>query len=647
VIAVSIPLSIFAALALMKWLPSTMHEVLLPVADGSPFFSFLLRLAPKELTLNIMTLSGLTVAVGRVVDDSIVVLENIFRQIQLGNMTKREAILTGTRDVSVAIFAATGITVVVFLPLGLTGGLIGEFFLPFGLAVTYALLASFVVAITVIPVLVEMFVTEEEAHEEPEGGIQHFYVGVLQWVLSSTGSKFVVVVLAIASAAVGALLFGTRPQAFIPEFGDPQISVAIELPAGTSILETDEISRQAEDIIRETVDEEQLETVSTIVGGGGLSLASLTGGNSISENRATITIGVESSEELDANTLAIRQALEAVFGNEIVTISKATLTSQGGFGGFELVMSGNDQSQLFALEPCIVEILNKVEGIANVSSNLAQTGLGGGKCVEGGAATSTESTDSEASGSAVYLRINQQPALNFTGQVETEDTINLAGRAIKAIEERLDLPEGVTIGQGYNSQFQQEGFSGIFVAMGIAIVIVVLILIVVFGSPVYWFAVIFSIAVAPVGAAIALTVTSLTLGISALIGLLMLLGLVVTNAVVLIDRVSSNRHERKMPVKEALLEAGGRRLRPILMTALATIFALMPLALGLSEGALIAEELGTVVIGGLLSSTLLTLVVVPAVYSLTSPLHNFFIRRDRATADAPSQPTDTDEKLKA
>jgi HAE1 family hydrophobic/amphiphilic exporter-1 len=185
----------------------------------------------------------------------------------------------------------------------------------------------------------------------------------------------------------------------------------------------------------------------------------------------------------------------------------------------------------------------------------------------------------------------------------------------------LSLPEGVEITQGYNSEFQQEGFSGIFVAMGIALVIVVVILVVVFGSPVYWFAVIFSIIVAPVGASIALTLADRTLGISALIGLLMLLGLVVTNAVVLIDRVSSNRRERSMNLYDALVEAGGRRLRPILMTALATIIALTPLALGLSEGAIIAEELGTVVIGGLISSTLLTLIVVPVVYYLITPLH--------------------------
>jgi multidrug efflux pump subunit AcrB len=630
VIAVSIPLSIFAALALMKWLPGSLHGILEPVADDSPIFGFLIRLAPKDLTLNIMTLSGLTVAVGRVVDDSIVVLENIFRQMQVSHLSKREAILTGTRDVSVAIFSATGITVVVFLPLGLTGGLIGEFFLPFGLAVTYALLTSFVVAITVIPVLVELFITSEEAHEEEEGGMQHFYVSVLKGALATPASRWGVIALAIVSTAIGGVLFASRPQAFIPDFGDPQISVAIGLPQGTTIIQTNETVLEAEAIVREVIPAEDLKTISTIVGGGGLSLASLTGGGgSVSENRSQITISIQDSEKLEDYTKELREAIVTKFGKEVASVSKATFTSQGGFGGFELVMSGDDQAVLADYEDCIIKILNTVEGVVNVTSNLSQTGLSGKPC--DGAETTAETSSTSNAGSGVFVRINGRPALNFTGQVETEDTINLANRAIEAINSQLDLPEGVEIGQGYNSEFQQEGFSGIFVAMGIAIVIVVLILILVFGSPVYWFAVIFSILVAPVGAAFALTVTNSTLGISALIGLLMLLGLVVTNAVVLIDRVSSNRHERGMNVYDALVEAGGRRLRPILMTALATIFALMPLALGLSEGAIIAEQLGIVVIGGLLSSTLLTLVAVPAMYYITTPLHNFFVRKDRAT----------------
>jgi HAE1 family hydrophobic/amphiphilic exporter-1 len=157
--------------------------------------------------------------------------------------------------------------------------------------------------------------------------------------------------------------------------------------------------------------------------------------------------------------------------------------------------------------------------------------------------------------------------------------------------------------------------------MVIAITIVILILIITFRSVVHWLDIILSIVVAPMGAAVLLTLTDRVLGISALIGLLMLIGIVVTNAVVLIDRVQSNQRERGMNTHDALIEAGNRRLRPILMTALATIFALVPLAVGLSHGAIIASELGTVVIGGLFSSTLLTLIVVPVAYKMLDPLH--------------------------
>ena len=212
----------------------------------------------------------------------------------------------------------------------------------------------------------------------------------------------------------------------------------------------------------------------------------------------------------------------------------------------------------------------------------------------------------------------------FTGELETNNTIGVTNEAKQAIQDYLDqngYGDIVTVSEGFESRQQTEGFTGLGIAMGIAIGLVILILIVTFGSLVHWLDIILSIMVAPVGAAILLTLTNRVLGISAMIGLLMLIGIVVTNAVVLIDRVQSNRRERGMELREALLEAGERRLRPILMTALATIGALIPLAVGLSEGAIIASELGTVVIGGLFSSTLLTLIVVPVAYRLLDPLH--------------------------
>jgi multidrug efflux pump subunit AcrB len=611
VTTVSIPLSILAALAIMNWLIPAVHNLLAPAAESSSIVAFILRLFPASLTLNLMTLSGMTVAIGRVVDDSIVVLENIFREMQTGK-SKREAILSGTRDVSVAIFSATVVTVVVFLPLGLTGGLISEFFLPFGLTVTYALLASFVVAITVVPALAYMFVNEQDvAHEESAGPIAgqvaKVYQPILNWALANSRNRFIVLGIAALSLVLSGILFGTRPFAFLPDFGEPQIAVNVNLPPGTKIIETNELVNQMEQAIRDTFPPDELGTVRANVGGGGLSLEALLGTSGVSENVAQITVGLQSQENIDERAQELRAQAETIFGADNVTVSAASL-SDGGFGGFELVVSG-PQEDLEALDSTIVATLANVEGLANVSSNLSQVAAAGGG----------------DSGPTTYLRINLQSALSYRGELETEDTIGTTQVAKSAVE-ALDLPAGVTVSEGFQTQTQTQGFQGILTAMLIAIGIVILVLIVTFGSLVHWLDIILSIIVAPVGAAIALTIANESLGISAMIGMLMLIGIVVTNAVVLIDRVQQNRHERGLGIDESLKEAGVRRLRPILMTTIATIIALIPLAVGLSEGAIIAAQLGMVVIGGITSSMLLTLIVVPVAYRLLDPLNQRIAR---------------------
>lgn len=607
VAGVSIPLSVLMALALMRWIPPAVHELLAPAAEGSPLLTFLLRLFPSALTINIMTLSGLTVAIGRVVDDSIVVLENIFRHVQEGE-DKRKAIIEGTRDVSVAIFAATVITVVVFLPLGLTGGIIGEFFLPFGLAVTYSLLASFVVAITVVPVMAWLMLDRSEIASESEGFLERLYVPSLRWALSTPLSRAIVLLAAFGSLVIGGALFASRPQAFLPSFGEPQISVSVNLPSGTSILETNRLVEELEAFVETELPQDEIKAVQVIIGSSGFNFQNLLLGNSqVNQNVASVTIGVEDPGQLDALTAEVRAAAESIFGPEHVTVSAASLSEQG-FGGFALVLSG-PQADLEAVNARVIETLNTVPGLTNVSSNIG--GLTG---------------NTGDNGPVTYIRIDRQSAVRFTGELETNNTLGVTAAAKEAVASIPDLPPTITISEGFESRLQTEGFANLFVAMGIAIAIVVVILMITFGSVVHWLDIILSIVVAPVGAAIALTLTDRVLGISAMIGLLMLIGIVVTNAVVLIDRVQTNRRERGMDVQEALMEAGQRRLRPILMTALATIGALSPLAVGLSKGAIIASELGTVVIGGLFSSTLLTLIVVPVAYMLLSPVHKAVMR---------------------
>ncbi|MHB8626592.1 MAG: efflux RND transporter permease subunit [Aggregatilineales bacterium] len=607
VTAVSIPTSVAIAFVLMYELPRRVHPLLAQLPDGA-ITTVLLRLFPANITLNIMTLSGLTVAIGRVVDDSIVVLENIYRQVQTG-VPAKEAVLRGTRDVSLAIFAATVTTVVVFLPIGLSGGIIGEVFLPFGLAVTYALAASFVVAITIVPLLAYWFVKQPKVVEEKEGRLQAAYHRVIVWALDH---RWGVLGLAALSLVIGMVLFATRPTTFLPAFGQPQITASVSMPPGTPLAQTDVYTQQFESYLHTLIGsgDKGIDKYQTTVGSSGGFASFVSSG--VSGNSAQISIAPTSqdADTLAALTLQIRAKAESIFGKSNVKVSKATLTDQG-FGGFALVISGSE-AELKQVNDSVIKALDAVPGLINVTSTLSQV----------------------AGAGTTYLRVAGQPAVQFSAELETQDTLGVTAKAIAAIKAMPGLPKDLNVGEGFQSQQQTQGFSQTFGSLGLAILIVYLVMVFTFGSPVHPFTILFSLPLAVVGAAAALAITNRVLGISALIGLLMLVGIVVTNAIVLVDRVQANRKERHLPVREALIEGGRTRLRPILMTALATMIALLPLASGLSEGAIIASELGTVVIGGLFSSTILTLVVVPVVYSLLDQAQRTILRRPAEQTDA-------------
>ncbi|HEX2621195.1 MAG TPA: efflux RND transporter permease subunit, partial [Phototrophicaceae bacterium] len=434
VIGVSIPVSVMAAMIVMRWFSPAVHNLLEPGAESSPIIAFLIRLFPANLTLNIMTLSGLTVAIGRVVDDSIVVLENIIRQMQTG-LDKRTAIISGVRDVSQAIFVATLVTVVVFLPLGSIGGIIGEFFLPFGLAVTYSLLASFVVAVTVVPVLVFMFIGEQKSQEHESSFMERLYTPVLRWALSSRTSGIIVLVVAVISMFFGFALFGGRPAQFLPDFGEPQIGINVSLPTGTKVLETNQLVTQMEASIYQILPDDERGTVLTVVGGGGQSLESLLTGAQVAENAASITIGISTTKEkLDAYTGQLRAEAEKIFGVENVRVSAASLSQQG-FGGFSLVLSG-PQEDLEKANAQVVETLEKVEGIANVSSNLAAAG---------GAPGAGDNAP------VTLIRIDGQTAVSYTAELETQNTIGVTQEAITAVKAIPDLPTTIKISQGFQT----------------------------------------------------------------------------------------------------------------------------------------------------------------------------------------------------
>lgn len=592
VTAVSIPLSVLAAFVFMRWIPPTLGSWLNNWAEssGNGAIGFIARLFPNSVTLNIMTLSGLTVAVGRVVDDSIVVLENIYRFIQKGDDPKH-AVIEGTREVAIAIFASTATTVAVFLPLGLIGGLIGSFFLPFGLTVTYALAASFVVAITVVPTLAYLLIRKEHLPEEKETAMQRWYTPSLKWALAHRGLTLLLASLLFFGSL---LLLGQLPQSFIPSLGEPTINITVQLPAGTTILDTNSQVAQFETRLAEL---EGLESVRTEVGGGG-GTAAFFGGGGVSQNQANITIAAENQDDLADLTAEIRALAQSQFGSDNVTVSAA---SQTGFGGFSIIVTGDS---LESLKESVAEVKAALESvdvdgdgrpdITNVSSNLDVAAIGGDQTI---------------------IRIDGRPAVSFSGELETENTLGVTSAAKSTVQALESLPAGVEVTEGFDSEQQVEGFRNMVTAIGYSIIVVYAIMALTFRSFIHPFTILFSLPFALVGASLGLFLTNSVLGISAMIGLMMLVGVVVTNAIVLMELVQQLRHQGK-DAYEALVQAGRTRLRPIWMTALAAVLALIPLAASAESGAIIASELARAVIGGLLVSTALTLIVVPVVYSL-------------------------------
>ena len=590
----SIPLSIFMAFALLKWLPPITDLALVPLASatqGIPVLGAIVtlihRLFPAGFTLNIITLSGMTVAVGRVVDDSIVVLENIYRHIQRGE-DRRQAVLVGVRDVSIAILSSTVTTVIVFLPIGLVGGMVGQFFLPFGVTVAYALGCSFFVAVTVVPLLAYLFIRRENLPEAKETGLQRGYTPALHWALKHRAA-----VLAIAGVLFTGSMFllARQPRALMPDVGEPRISVAVDLADGTTMSETAASVALFEKSLDGVVG---LGAIQSEIGSGGgmMGIAGRMFGmeGGIDQTLANTAIGVEDAGQVDALTVVVRQKAEQVFGADNTIVSGGSFMSSS-LSGFSLILSG-DPEKLADVNDEVLAALARIDGLTNVTSNLAE--------------------------GSVILRVDGRPSVEYTGEVETQDAMGLTGAAKAKVQ--AILPAGITASEGFQSEQQTRGFQEAVQAMLISIVAVYLVMIVTFRSFVHPFTILFSLPLALIGAAVALWLTSGVVGLSVLVGLMMLVGIVVTNAIVLIDRVQTNRKERGMDARQALVEGGRTRLRPILMTAIATILALVPMAIGFTEGAFIASELARVVIGGLLTSTLLTLVIVPVVYSLLDRL---------------------------
>ncbi|MFC6153626.1 efflux RND transporter permease subunit [Nocardioides yefusunii] len=659
---------LFAVFVILVFLHSLRSTLVTAISIPLSLLVTLIGLWVGGYSLNILTLGALTVAIGRVVDDSIVVIENIRRHLSYGT-EKLSAITTAVKEVGGAITSSTIATAAVFLPIGVVGGQVGELFRPFAITVSLALMASLLVALTIIPVLAYWFLkapesadaeelarlrAEAEAAEE-RSWLRRVYTPALTWSLAR---PWLVVALAFVLLIGTLALTPLLKTNFLGATGQNTLSVTQELEPGASLSRQDDAARDVEKALAGVDD---VVSVQTTVGGDPTTAVFSGGGTQFS-----LTL----DEKADADT--VQDEIEAALAGSDGEISVST--GNGGFSSqLEVVVTATDQGNLGEAAEKVVARLRQVEGLGAVSSDAAPAQpilsvqvreaaerAGVTAPVVGGLLAQTlfqpavarvdidhEQLDVVVTGAAKPTSVQELEALSAgpagtLGQVAEvteelvaasisrvdgdrtvtitvdpgQDNLGKATSDVNAALDDVDLPDGTEVSLGGVAEDQAEAFGQLGLALVVAIAIVYMVMVGTFNSLVQPLILLVSVPFAATGALLLQIITGVPLGVASLIGALMLVGVVVTNAIVLIDLVNQTR-SRGASIDEALHEGGGKRLRPIVMTALATILALTPMGLGVTGGsAFISQPLAIVVIGGLVSSTLLTLVLVPVLYLL-------------------------------
>ncbi|GAA4715317.1 efflux RND transporter permease subunit [Promicromonospora umidemergens] len=628
-------------------------------------------------TLNILTLAAMTISIGRIVDDSIVVIENIKRHLSYGE-DRVHGIITAVREVGTAITSSTICTVAVFAPIALVGGMAGELFQPFAVTVAIAMGASLVVALVVVPVLAYWFIKvpasadggaalrEAAELKERRGVWQRAYVPSLSAALRRPA---VTLGVAIALLAGTVALVPRMETNFIGAAGQDTLSVTQELEPGTSLAAQDEAAKEVEDVL---ADVDGVERVQTTVGSGdGMAAAFGMGGGGSSASFA-MTLGEDADGEAVQDDVS--DALDEAAPDGEVTVA----AGDAGFASttVDLVVTAPDAEGLADAASAVEDAVTDLDGVEDVTNNLAAEQSSVQVTVDRDAAAEVGLTEATVSGllagamneasigtmdldgssldvvvagdlPATTAEIKKVEVPTAAGVVPLSDLVTVekvsapaavtrvdgersatvavtpAGQDLGALTvalteeiDGLDLPSGAEVTIGGVASDQADAFADLGLALVAAILIVYLVMVATFRSIGQPLILLVSVPFAATGALGALLLTGTPLDVAALIGALMLVGIVVSNAIVLIDLINQYRAEGR-PLDEAVKEGARQRLRPIVMTAAATILALTPMAFGLTGGgAFISQPLALVVIGGLVSSTLLTLYVVPVIYAL-------------------------------
>ncbi|MEV4902207.1 efflux RND transporter permease subunit [Citricoccus sp. NPDC055426] len=688
---------LFAVLVILAFLASVRSTLVTAVSIPLSLLVTFIGMRVSDYSLNMLTLGALTISIGRVVDDSIVVVENIKRHLSLGQ-DKRTAILTGTGEVATAITASTLTSVAVFAPIALVGGMAGELFRPFAITMTIALVASLLVSLTIVPVLSWWFLgrSVERAqsrrrgrHAEPvpeaeqgtveqgdpvqagigpgiaHGPLQRLYLPVLRGTQRRP---------AVTLVAAGVLLAGTValvplvPTNLLGDTGQNTFTVTAAQQPGSSLEETSRAAGLVEEVL---MDLDGVRDVQWTAGSAGF-IPGMTG----SSDEATFTVLTDAEVDQVALQDQARTRLAGLEGAGEVSLSAAS--GLGMSSDVEVEVSAPSPALLEQATEAVVASVTGIEGADEVTSDLAavrptfqvdvdalaaaEHGLSE-EAVAGQAAAALNPVPSgsvridytdypvligEPAKITTLEELRRVQVVTARGPVDlaelaevsrqevrssvtssnsdriavvsvtpTGDDLGAVSAAVGTALEDVDLPEGTAAELGGAATQQEETFNDLFLALLAAVAIVYVIMVATFKSLLQPLILLISIPFAATGAILLLLATGTSLGLPSLIGMLMLVGIVVTNAIVLIDLINQYRRRPEYTLATALEHGALHRLRPIVMTALATILALTPMALGLTgQGGFISQPLAIVVVGGLVSSTLLTLILVPVLYRL-------------------------------
>lgn len=645
IVALSIPISLLLAVVLMHF---------------------------TGVTLNIISLSGLALGVGMLVDNSIVAIENIYRLRQLGYNAATAAV-HGCRQIAGAITASTLTTVCVFVPILFTSGLTRQIFADMGLTIAYSLGASLLVALTLVPALSGKILTRDTAGEKPNRLLNRMIAGYENLLRKVLRHKAPVLLGAVALLIASAVLAVSMGTAFMPEMDSPQVSVSIEMPEDATQSET---WAMCDTVLERILTVDGVDTVGAMEGQSMMSM----GGSSLS---IYVLLGDDRSDSSQEIAKKIEEACADLDCTVSANGSTMDMSMMTGGSGIQLAVTGDDMDALRAAATDLAKTLSAVEGVASVSDGqedsstevritvdkakaaeynltvaqvyqqvaaavLSQTtatnitvngsdlpvvvvpdsaGITTRETLEELRLTGTKNQEecevrlseiaavTEAASASAIHRENQARTVTVTAQIADGYNIGLVSREVEKLLADYEMPEGCSYAIEGENEMIQSTMSDLILMIALAIAFIYLIMVAQFQSLLSPFIVLFTIPLAFTGGLLALWITGKELSVIAMLGFLMLAGVVVNNGIVFVDYANGLRLEG-MERAEALVQTGRDRIRPILMTAMTTIFGLATMALGLGAGGDMLQPLAIVTIGGLTYATLLTLFIVPAIYDI-------------------------------